>query len=96
SMKADGLPVDTIRPQGAIYLSAFIDYTKLEGINGEAELVQLLLEEAGCAVVPFSAFGDDVNSGWFRFSVGAVTDQEIAEVLPRVRRVLEKRVQSLG
>ena len=96
SMKGDGLPVDTIRPQGAIYLSAFIDYTKLQGVNDESDLVQLLLEEAGCAVVPFSAFGDDVNSGWFRFSVGAVTDQEIAEVLPRVRRVLEQRVQSLG
>ena len=65
-------------------------------MNDESDLVQLLLEEAGCAVVPFSAFGDDVNSGWFRFSVGAVTDQEIAEVLPRVRRVLEQRVQSLG
>ncbi len=91
TMKNDGLPVDTIRPQGAIYLSAYIDYTQLEGIADEAALVELLLKEAGCAVVPFSAFGDEVNTGWFRFSVGAVTDAEIADVLPRVKRVLETR-----
>lgn len=93
AMKAEGLPVDTIRPQGAIYLSAYIDYTQLEGVNDEAALVQVLLKEAGCAVVPFSAFGDDVNTGWFRFSVGAVTDAEIADVLPRVERALKARVR---
>jgi aspartate aminotransferase len=91
AMKNAGLPVDTIRPQGAIYLSAYIDYTQLKGIADEEALVQLLLKEAGCAVVPFSAFGDEVNTGWFRFSVGAVTDAEITDVLPRVKRVLETR-----
>jgi aspartate aminotransferase len=93
SMKVAGLPVDTIRPQGAIYLSAYIDYTQLDGIDDEAALVQVLLKEAGCAVVPFSAFGDEVNTGWFRFSVGAVTDAEITDVLPRVERVLKARTR---
>ena len=83
--------MDTIRPQGAIYLSAYIDYTQLEGMANEADLVEVLLKEAGCAVVPFSAFGDEVNTGWFRFSVGAVTDAKITEVLPRVKRVLDAR-----
>lgn len=87
-MKEAGLPVDAIRPQGAIYLSAFIDYTRLTGLGGDDDLVRVLLEKAGCAVVPFSAFGDNVNRGWFRFSVGAVTDQEIEAVLPRVENVL--------
>ena len=92
NMKESGLPVDTIRPQGAIYLSAYIDYRRLEGITNESELVEFLLKEAGCAVVPFSAFGDSVNTGWFRFSVGAVSDQDIEEVLPRLKSALESRI----
>ena len=43
AMKSQGLPVDTIRPQGAIYLSAYIDYTQLEGMANEADLVEVLL-----------------------------------------------------
>ena len=91
-MKAAGLPVDSIEPQGAIYLSAFIDFRNLQGIENDDELVAFLLEEAGCAVVPFSAFGDRTNTGWFRFSVGAVSDRDIDAVLPRIQCALESRL----
>ena len=91
-MKAAGLPVDSIEPQGAIYLSAYIDIRKLHGVSNDDELVAFLLKEAGCAVVPFSAFGDETNRGWFRFSVGAVSDADIEAVLPRLQRALESRL----
>lgn len=91
-MQSVGLPVTSIEPQGAIYLSAFIDYDHLNGIESDAELVDFLLEEAGCAIVPFSAFGDETNRGWFRFSVGAVSNTDIENVLPRIKRALESRL----
>ena len=48
-----------------------------------------LLRSAGMAVVPFSAFGVVGDSGWFRFSVGAVSLAQIAAMLPRLRAALQ-------
>ncbi len=90
--KAAGLPVDAIAPQGAIYLSVRFD---LEGRPGfpDADAVRLyLLNEAGCAIVPFGAFGDDVNTGLVRFSVGAVGIDEMNACLPRIEKALRKAV----
>ena len=83
-MRAAGLPVDVIPPQGAIYLSVRV---VLPGRTNE-QIRKLLLEGAGFAVVPFQAFGLKEDSGWFRISVGAVSNEEIEAVLPRVRAVL--------
>jgi len=38
--------------------------------------------------VPFSAFGDSKNRGWWRFSVGAVSLDDIRACLPRLRDAL--------
>jgi aspartate aminotransferase len=38
--------------------------------------------------VPFQAFGLREDSGWFRISVGAVSMEDIAASLPRVRAAL--------
>ena len=46
-------------------------------------------ERAGLAAVPFQAFGLKEDSGWFRLSVGAVSLDEIEEVFPRVRALLD-------
>jgi aspartate aminotransferase len=83
-MRTDGLPVEVIAPQGAIYLSVRI---ALPGRTNE-ETRKLLLDRAGLALVPFQAFGLREESGWFRISVGAVSLQEIDEALPRVRAAL--------
>ena len=83
-MRADGLPVEVIAPQGAIYLSVRI---ALPGRTNE-ETRKLLLDRAGLALVPFQAFGLREESGWFRISVGAVSLAEIDEALPRVRAAL--------
>jgi aspartate aminotransferase len=84
AMRAEGLPVEVIAPQGAIYLSIRI---ALPGRTNEATR-RLLLEKAGFAVVPFQAFGLPDDSGWFRVSVGAVSLADIEAALPRVRAAL--------
>jgi aspartate aminotransferase len=84
AMRKDGLPVEVIAPQGAIYLSVRF---ALPGRTNE-ETRKLLLDRAGLALVPFQAFGLREESGWFRISVGAVSLAEIDEVLPRVRAAL--------
>jgi aspartate aminotransferase len=86
--KADGLPIDVIPPQGAIFLSVKFDLEGRPGIPDESSVLTYLLEKAGCAVVPFSAFGDNTNRGWYRFSVGAVSVEEIDTCLPRLRAAL--------
>ncbi|MEE2756475.1 MAG: pyridoxal phosphate-dependent aminotransferase [Myxococcota bacterium] len=87
--KKDGLPIDVIPPQGAIYLSVRFDLEGRPGLPDEDAVLTYLLEKAGCAVVPFSAFGDTTNKGWVRFSVGAVSVAEIDACLPRLRTALE-------
>ena len=91
-MRDDGLPVEHIAPQGAIYLSVrFPLLGKVVGgrrIETNEDLRLVLLEEAGFAVVPFEAFGHQGESGWVRLSVGAVSEQQVQDGLERVRRVL--------
>jgi aspartate aminotransferase len=87
-MKADGLPVDAIAPQGAIYLSFQV---KLDGRTNE-DTRTILLEQAGMAVVPFQAFNLDEDSGWFRISVGAVGKDEIAPMVTRIEAAIRREV----
>jgi aspartate aminotransferase len=92
-MEQDGYPVSSINPQGAIYFSAqfqlhgqTFDGKKLET---DDDIRILLLEQAGIAVVPFQAFGVRGNTGWYRLSVGAVAMDEIREMFPRIRSLLD-------
>ena len=91
-LKGEGLPVDAIEPQGAIYLSARFDLVggEFEGkpIRTNEEIRRLLLERAGIAAVPFQAFGYKPETGWFRLSVGAVSEAEIREAEPRLRALV--------
>ncbi|MEO6323723.1 MAG: aminotransferase class I/II-fold pyridoxal phosphate-dependent enzyme [Thermoanaerobaculia bacterium] len=92
AMKADGLPVSTIAPQGAIYLSARFDLFgrtyRGEPITRNEQIRRLLLDEAGLGAVPFQAFGLKEDTGWFRLSVGAVSLDDIAAALPRIRAAM--------
>jgi aspartate aminotransferase len=88
AMRADGLPVHAIDPQGAIYLTAQFDLIGREGLKTNEDVRRLLLDKAGFAVVPFQAFGLMRDTGWFRLSVGAVSPQQIKDGLDRVRTAL--------
>ena len=92
ALKAEGFPVDSINPQGAIYFSAqfrlhgkTVDGRSLET---DEDIRKLLLERSGVAVVPFQAFGIRAQTGWFRLSVGSVSMDEIHEMFPRLRSLL--------
>lgn len=96
ALRAEGLPVDSVHPQGAIYLSlqlALVGRT-VDGrvIASNEDIRRLLLEEAGVAAVPFQAFGLPDETGWFRLSVGAVSLEDIAAALPRIRALLKRAV----
>jgi len=93
AMQRDGLPVESVRPQGAIYVSARFALHGLRMANGEVletdeDVRRYLLHEAGLAVVPFGAFGASGDHGWFRISIGVVSVAEIEALMPRLRKAV--------
>jgi aspartate aminotransferase len=92
ALKAEGLPIDTVVPQGAIYLSAKFGLLgrTIGGVTlrTNEDVRRMLLERAGLAVVPFQAFGLKEETGWFRLSVGAVGLADIEAALVRLRAAL--------
>lgn len=98
ALESEGYPVASINPQGAIYFSARFEIhgCLFEGkpIVTDDDIRVLLLEKAGVAVVPFQAFGVRENTGWFRLSAGSVSMEEIAELFPRLRALLDQVKQN--
>ncbi len=93
TLSAQGLPLRAIPPRSAIYLTACFDLIGARTPDGRAlttseAIRQYLLAGAGMAVVPFNAFGSVEESGWCRLSVGAVSPDDIAALLPRLERAL--------
>jgi aspartate aminotransferase len=94
AMREDGLPVDAIRPQGAIYVSARFALHGMQTPDGavlqtDDDVRQYLLRAAGFAVVPFNAFGAQGDHGWFRLSIGVVSVEQIEGIFPSLRRAIE-------
>jgi aspartate aminotransferase len=93
-LKAQGYPVDSIAPAGAIYLTAKLDVlgrTIPSGqlLNDTKDVTFYLIAEAKLALVPFSAFGSDASEPWFRLSVGAESLESIQAALPRLKAALD-------
>lgn len=93
ALQRDGLPVESIRPQGAIYVSARFALHGSRTANGETletdeDVRRFLLREAGLAVVPFSAFGAHGDHGWFRISIGVASVNDIEALMPRLREAI--------
>lgn len=93
-LRQAGLPVGSSAPQGAIYLSAHFDVQGRRTPDGTVlrtneEIRRYLLQSCGMAVVPFQAFGQPDENGWFRLSVGAVSPRAIRDLIPRLRQALE-------
>ncbi len=92
-MRGEGLPVRSLPPMGAIYLTvqiAAMGKTTAAGaaLRTNEDVRGYLLEAAEFGVVPFQAFGYPGDEGWFRLSVGAVSEADIAAALPRVAGAL--------
>ncbi len=89
AMKGRGLPVDSIPPMGAIYLTARI-HPFGDRLRTNDDVRRYVLEEAGIGLVPFQAFGSTEDEGWFRMSVGAASVAEIEAALPRLEEALRR------
>lgn len=95
SLKNEGYKVDAIAPQAAIYLTVQFDLHGMKKEDGTVlattkDVTKYLLEEARVAIVPFSAFGDDENSTWYRLSVGTCRLEEVKMVIESLRKALKK------
>lgn len=94
AFKRAGFAVDSVAPQAAIYLTVCFDLSgkRTPGgkvLSNQEEVTAYILDAAGLAVVPFSAFGAGKNSPWYRLSVGTCIKDEIPDMLGAVRRALE-------
>ncbi len=89
AMRAEGLPVESIPPMGAIYLTARIAPFGKRGPGGtelrtNEDIRKQVLDHAGIGIVPFQAFGTTGDAGWFRLSVGAASEDDIRQAMPRL------------
>ena len=94
-MKSKNFAVDSIKPMGALYLTIKLDYvgkTTEDGkvLKDSTDLVFYLIENAGVALVPFSAFGNSRDMPWFRASVGACSVEDLQKMFPKLETALSK------
>lgn len=92
-LKAQGFAVDAVAPQAAIYLTICFNLRGKRTPAGkllatQEDVTAYILDAAGLAVVPFSAFGAK-DAPWYRLSVGTCVKEEIPEMLGAVRGALE-------
>jgi aspartate aminotransferase len=95
ALKQDGFGVDVLVPEAAIYLTIKVNLKGKKTQDGkvlgdQAAVTSYLLNEAGLAIVPFSAFGASADSPWYRLSVGTCKLQDIPEMFRKLREVMEK------
>jgi aspartate aminotransferase len=93
SLKAKGFPVQIIAPEGAIYLTAQFALMGKELPNGSIiktteDITSFLLNNAQLAVVPFTAFGCENGTDWYRISVGTLKENDIPELLRKLEIAL--------
>jgi aspartate aminotransferase len=98
SLKKEGYPVDAIQPQAAIYLTVNINLKGYILPNGEliektSQITSFLLNHASFAVVPFSAFGTENDSSWYRISVGNCEASVIPAMISKLSAAFAKLSQ---
>lgn len=94
-LKSEGLPVDAISPEAAIYLTIKIDgvgksTTEGKKLETQSDVTAYILNQAGLAVVPFYAFGAERTSPWYRLSVGTCRKEEIPQMIDKLREALTR------
>ena len=89
ALREEGFRVDVLAPEAAIYLTVKIDLVG-KRIKDQQEVTSFLLNEAGLAVVPFSAFGAPKTSPWYRLSVGTCRLEDIPRMLGKLKEAMER------
>lgn len=94
-LKNEGLPVDAIAPEAAIYLTIKVDAAGKKTDAGklletQSDVTAYMLHEARLAVVPFYAFGSSRSNPWYRLSVGTCKLEEMDEMIGKLGDALGK------
>ncbi len=89
-LKSKGYPVDAISPMAAMYLTIRFSFKNRKDSEGNiiantADMTSFLLQNASLAIVPFSAFGANKESEWYRLSVGTCRLEEIPVMLEKLK-----------
>ena len=95
ALKKEGYSVDVLAPEAAIYLTIKIDLKGKKTQQGvvlkeQSDVTSYLLNEAGLAIVPFSAFGASKASPWYRLSVGTCKLEDIPEMIGKLRDAMSR------
>jgi aspartate aminotransferase len=94
SLSEQGHNVEAIAPQGAIYLSIRIGVAGKNTPEGKTlttdeDIRNYLLMNANIGLIPFFCFGlEDQGTGWFRVSVGTVSDADCHHVIEKLTLAL--------
>jgi aspartate aminotransferase len=94
-LKEEGYGVDVLAPEAGIYLTIKADLVGKRPSGGsmihdQQAVTAFLLNEAGLAVVPFSAFGAPKVSPWYRLSVGTCRLEDIPEMFRKLKAAMKK------
>ena len=92
-LKQEGLPIDSIEPQGGLFLSICLGVRGKTTPTGETletpeDVRQYVLKAGKSAFVPFGAFGDQHNLDWFRASVSGIVQPDYDYALPELESAL--------
>src|SRR5690554_707254 len=95
SMRDEGLPVDAIEHQAAMYLTVKIDLIGKSTPDGKMiesipDTTPYLLDEAGLAIVPFTSFGAPDGNPWYRLSVGTTKAEDISVVIDNLKTAIKR------
>lgn len=95
TLRKEGLPVQCVEPQAAIYLTVRFALKGYEDKNGKKiesteEITRFLLDKASLGVVPFYAFGSSKETDWYRISVGTLKETDIPPIIGKLKEVLSE------
>lgn len=94
-LKNEGLGVNAIAPQAAIYLTVQFNLHGKKTADGRTlsttkDVTKYILDEAKMAIVPFYAFGASDNSTWYRLSVGTCKLEDVNAAIDQLGIALKK------